>query len=83
MSTDYYLRIDGIKGESTVTNIRGFKEPIELLSWSWGASNPAHRLGDHRVRDGAGGAHRAAVLGPHVDSLELPVRVLRDGQARQ
>jgi type VI secretion system secreted protein Hcp len=35
MAVDFYLKLDGIQGE-TVTE--GFKDHIQLLSWSWGAS---------------------------------------------
>lgn len=36
-ATDMFLQIEGIKGESTDVTHRG---EIEVLSWSWGASNP-------------------------------------------
>lgn len=36
MASDYFLRIDGIPGESTDAKHKG---EIELLSWSWGESN--------------------------------------------
>jgi type VI secretion system secreted protein Hcp len=36
MAVDYFLDIDGIQGES---EIEGFTNQIQLLSWSWGASN--------------------------------------------
>ena len=38
MSFDAYLKIKGITGESQT---KGFEKQIELLSFSWGASNPA------------------------------------------
>ena len=80
MSTDYYLKIAGISGESTDRMFTG-KNTIELSSWGWRREQSlAHRLGDFRGRGGAGGAHRAAVLGPHVESLKLPVRLLREGE---
>jgi type VI secretion system secreted protein Hcp len=37
MAFDAYLKIDGVKGES---KSKGFEDQIELLSFSWGASNP-------------------------------------------
>jgi type VI secretion system secreted protein Hcp len=37
-SVDYFLKIDGIDGESTAD---GHKGEIELESWSWGESNPS------------------------------------------
>lgn len=36
MAVDYFLDIDGIQGESQDEK---FKNKIQLLSWSWGASN--------------------------------------------
>jgi type VI secretion system secreted protein Hcp len=45
-SVDYFLKIDGIAGES---QDHKHKDEIELTSWSWGASN----VGSHAV--GAGG----------------------------
>lgn len=36
MAVDYFLKLDGIDGES---NDDKFKNQIQLLSWSWGASN--------------------------------------------
>ena len=35
---DYFLKIDGVKGESTDSK---HKEAIDVLSWSWGESNAA------------------------------------------
>lgn len=35
-AVDYFLKIDGIEGESADAEHRG---EIEILSWSWGASN--------------------------------------------
>jgi len=37
MSVDFFLRIDGIEGESTDAKHKG---EIDVFSWSWGASNP-------------------------------------------
>ena len=36
-ASDYFLKIDGIKGESADA---GHRDEIEINSWSWGASNP-------------------------------------------
>lgn len=36
MATDFYLKIDGIPGESKDAK---HKDEIDLLSWSWGESN--------------------------------------------
>jgi type VI secretion system secreted protein Hcp len=35
MAVDYYLKLDGIEGESAVAT---FKNQIQLLGWNWGAS---------------------------------------------
>ena len=35
MAVDYYLKLDGIEGESAVAP---FKNQIQLLGWNWGAS---------------------------------------------
>ncbi|HEX2411457.1 MAG TPA: type VI secretion system tube protein Hcp [Solirubrobacteraceae bacterium] len=37
MSVDFFLRVEGIEGESTAAKHMG---EIDVLSWSWGASNP-------------------------------------------
>jgi type VI secretion system secreted protein Hcp len=52
MSTDYYLKIDGITGEST-SQIKGLEGSIELSSWNWGANNPA-RIGSATTGFGTG-----------------------------
>jgi len=36
MAVDYFFDVDGIQGESQDAN---FKNKIQILSWSWGASN--------------------------------------------
>jgi type VI secretion system secreted protein Hcp len=38
MAIDYFLKIDGISGESLDSKHKG---EIEVESWSWGESNPA------------------------------------------
>jgi type VI secretion system secreted protein Hcp len=38
MASDYYLKIDGVKGETTA---KGLAEFMEISSFSFGASNPA------------------------------------------
>ncbi len=37
MAYDAFLKIEGVEGESTR---KGFEKQIEILSFSWGASNP-------------------------------------------
>src|ERR1041385_7233254 len=46
-SADYYLKLDGIDGESTDAGHAG---QIEVQSWSWGVSNPS------TVGPGSGGS---------------------------
>lgn len=41
-ATDMFLQIEGIKGESADVTHRG---EIEILSWSWGATNPSLKTG--------------------------------------
>lgn len=52
MPSDYYLKIDGVKGESKA---EGMSDYIELDSFSFGASNPAD------VRGGGLAAGRASL----------------------
>lgn len=47
--TDYFLKIDGIEGESTDEK---HKNEIELLSWSWGETNSGSSF--HGTGAGAG-----------------------------
>jgi type VI secretion system secreted protein Hcp len=35
MAVDYFLKLEGVEGESSDAN---FKNQIQLMSWSWGAS---------------------------------------------
>src|SRR5208283_2618120 len=51
MNTDYYLKIEGITGESTTDG--KFKDRIELSSWSWSANNAA-RIGSANTGAGTG-----------------------------
>lgn len=52
MAFDAFLKIDGIDGESTR---KDFEKQIEILSFSWGASNPA-TIGSAGAGGGAGKA---------------------------
>lgn len=42
MAIEYFLKFGSIKGESQASK---HKDEIELLSWSWGASNPTNISG--------------------------------------
>jgi len=46
MAFDAFLKLDGVKGESTAD---AHKDEINILSFSWGVSNP------HSIGTGAGG----------------------------
>jgi type VI secretion system secreted protein Hcp len=87
MASDYYLKIAGVEGEAQA---EGHEKEIELLSWSWGATNPG---GMHY--GSGGGTGKAAVsdlnfsyrvgkespkliqfcvTGKHIDSVQLTGR---------
>ncbi|MGD1101858.1 MAG: type VI secretion system tube protein Hcp [Terriglobia bacterium] len=42
MAIEYFLKLEDVKGESLSSK---HKEEIEVLSWSWGASNPTSVFG--------------------------------------
>ena len=42
MAIDYHLKIDGIQGESKHSK---HKDEIDIISWSWGATNPGTIVG--------------------------------------
>ena len=52
-NTDYFLKLDGIDGESTD---EGHKDEIDVLSWSWGETN----MGSHSG-GGGGGAGKVSM----------------------
>lgn len=56
-AVDYYLKIDGIPGESTK---KGMEEQIEVLSWSWGESNAGSFAGS-----GGGGGGKVVMQDFH------------------
>ena len=57
MATDFFLKIDGIKGES---QDKKHKDEIDLASWSWGESNS----GSHSA-GGGGGAGKVSMQDFH------------------
>jgi type VI secretion system secreted protein Hcp len=63
MAVDYFLKLDGIQGESTAT---GHTNEIQILSFSWGASNVSSVAGT-----GGSGAGK-------VDLSDLSVMVFFD-----
>jgi len=52
VATDYFLKIDGIPGESTDSKHKG---EIDIESWSWGVT----QTGTHQI-GGGGGAGKAS-----------------------
>ena len=42
MAVDYFLKLDGIQGESVDAN---HKDEIQILSWSWGGSQQSSVAG--------------------------------------
>jgi type VI secretion system secreted protein Hcp len=50
MASDFYLKIDGVKGETTAKEMKEF---MEILSFSFGASNPS-TVGSHGGGSAAG-----------------------------
>lgn len=61
-AVDYFLKIDGIEGESQDATHRG---EIQLNSWSWGASNSG------TMQFGGGGGGGKA----HMDNFDFTMRV--------
>jgi type VI secretion system secreted protein Hcp len=57
MAVDYFLKIDGIKGESQDAKHKG---EIDVLSWSWGATNTGSM-----AHAGGGGAGKVAMQDFH------------------
>jgi type VI secretion system secreted protein Hcp len=53
MAVDYFLKLDGIQGESQDAN---HKDEIQLMSWSWGASQVSSVAGT-----GGSGAGKASL----------------------
>ena len=53
MAVDYFLKLDGVTGESTDQQHTG---EIELASWSWGATNPPN-IGSQTGGAGTGRVH--------------------------
>jgi len=83
MAIEYHLKFGSIKGESPATK---HKEEIELLSWSWGASNPTTLVGTgmsagkvsmsdlsftKRVDKSSPKLLEMCVTGKHVDNVTL------------
>ena len=75
MAYDAFLKIDGIDGESLESNHTGW---IEVLSWSWGASQPSERMSVGSAGGGTAGKPSIAVfnMGKRVDKAS-PALFLR------
>ena len=67
MAYNAFLKLDGIVGESA--EYHGYENWIEVLSWSWGASQPSERMA---AGTGAGKAgtpsFQAITIGKRIDS---------------
>ena len=59
---DYFLKLDGIPGESLNPE---YKENIDVESWSWGVSNSGNAIG----RAAGGGAGKASAQDIHFTAL--------------
>jgi type VI secretion system secreted protein Hcp len=83
MAIEYHLKFGNIKGESAASK---HKDEIELLSWSWGATNPTTIVGSgmsagkvsmsdlsftKRVDKSSPGLLKLCVTGNHVDEVTL------------
>ena len=72
---DYFLRLDGIPGESTDAKHKG---EIDVLSWSWGESQEIRRR--RRRRHGQGGHDRPARQREPVEGEPAAAAGVRRGQ---
>ncbi len=61
MAVDYFLKLDGIKGESTDSK---HKDEIEIMSWSWGETQTGTVGGG-----GGGGAGKVQMQDFHFSAL--------------
>jgi type VI secretion system secreted protein Hcp len=59
-AVDYFLKIDGIEGESRDDGKPSHAKEIELMSWSWGETN----MGSH-AGGGGGGAGKVSMQDFH------------------
>ena len=69
MAVDFFLKLDGINGESTDSN---HSQEITVLSWSWGATQTTSVAGT-----GGSGAGKATIADLHVvkyvDAASVPL----------
>jgi len=75
-SADYYLRLGDVKGESAARS--GPRQSIEILSWSWGATD-AGRVNLNSSKSNA--AKYGAVAGAHRDDTADPAEKRQHGWA--
>ena len=87
MASDIFLKVDGIKGESTDVN---HKDEIEVLSWSWGVTQtPGSSAGSGAssgkpniselvvgklVDKASPNLFRSCLIGKHIKDVELAER---------
>jgi type VI secretion system secreted protein Hcp len=92
MASDIFLKVDGIKGESTDVN---HKDEVEVLSWSWGvAQAPNSSAGgggsgkpsigelviSKQVDKASPNLFRSCLTGRHIKDVELAHRRAGAGQ---
>ncbi len=68
-SSNYYLRLDDIKSKSADGSTKG--KPLEILSWSWGATQA---VGVNLNSSKSNAAKFGAISGLHRDDSIAPVR---------
>ena len=73
MAVDYFLDLDGIPGESQDEK---FKDKIQVLSWSWGASNVSSVAGTGG--SGAGKATGAAAARKGAAAVQSSATMVSD-----
>ncbi|MEP6983462.1 MAG: hypothetical protein ABI853_07440 [Sphingomicrobium sp.] len=74
-SADYYLKLGDIKGEAAARS--GAGKRIEILSWSWGATNAGDW--DGTIKGAATTAKFGAVAGAHRDDTVDPAEKRQHG----
>jgi type VI secretion system secreted protein Hcp len=91
MAVDYFIKFDGIKGESADAK---HKDEIDVMSWSWGETNAGgadpRGVGKVSMQDfhfvmtlnaASPGLMRACATGSHIKTATLTAR--KAGQAQQ
>jgi type VI secretion system secreted protein Hcp len=69
MAVDYFLKLDGISGESVA---EGFKDTIQLLSFSWGATQVTSVAGTGGSGAGKADLSDISVM-KYLDKASMPI----------